>query len=392
MTKLFSNYYKSMKNRYGIICLLLWLFTSSCVEPFETPAIESPNGLLVVEGFLNSSSGPTVVTVSRTQNLADADSLLYEIGAQVRIESERGITYPLSETGNGTYSSPAVPVQPGEKYRLLIRTRNSQEYVSELVSALQAPPIDTVGWRAENNGIRIFVSTQDRENNTQYYRWAFEETWEYRTPYQLLYNLVGGEPVYPPEPRENINRCWTTEKPGTILIGSSAALNDNLIYEFPITFLPQESIKINTKYSVLVRQYALSKEAYDYWLNLKKNTENLGSLFDPQPSQVIGNIRCVSQPEETVLGYFDVTAATEKRIFIRQNELPKWKRITGYESCRLDSIFLENFLGNPPPDMPVISEIYATGGPPSIIGYLTTTNFCIDCRLQGSNVRPDFWE
>jgi hypothetical protein len=81
----------------------------------------------------------------------------------------------------------------------------------------------------------------------------------------------------------------------------------------------------------------------------------------------------------------------EKRIFISRNELPNWRRITGYESCELDTVkndrlnqeFLQTAV------FPVVAEYGGPGGP--LEGYLTSELYCMDCRVRGSNKVPDFW-
>jgi hypothetical protein len=42
------------------------------------------------------------------------------------------------------------------------------------------------------------------------------------------------------------------------------------------------------RYSINVRQYGLTKEAYNYWQIIQKSSQQSGSIFDPQPAQVIG--------------------------------------------------------------------------------------------------------
>ena len=37
----------------------------------------------------------------------------------------------------------------------------------------------TISWKPENGGIKIYVNTHDLENNTRYYDWKYEETWEF---------------------------------------------------------------------------------------------------------------------------------------------------------------------------------------------------------------------
>ena len=55
-----------------------------------------------------------------------------------------------------------------------------------------------------------------------------------------------------------------------------------------------------------VQQRALSKEGYEYYLNVQQQNEEMGGIFTPQPSEIQGNISCISQPERRTIGYVGV--------------------------------------------------------------------------------------
>jgi hypothetical protein len=194
----------------------------------------------------------------------------------------------------------------------------------------------------------------------------------------------------PEFPRENTSRCWTTVSSRNVILGTSARLSEDIIYQYPLTLLPPTSAKHQIRYSILVKQYALTEQGYEYWQNLKRNTENLGTLFDPQPSQVSGNIRSVNNPDEPVLGFFSAGSLQEKRIFVARTQLPgEWRRITGFETCfPPDSIKFSDYSSNALMSMtfPVVGEL-----PPTDPGYLTAPLFCADCRMMGTNKPPPFW-
>jgi hypothetical protein len=48
----------------------------------------------------------------------------------------------------------------------------------------------------------------------------------------------------------------------------------------------------------------LSPEAYKYWNKVSQLITQSGSVFDPPPGVIRGNITNLSNPEELVLGYF----------------------------------------------------------------------------------------
>ena len=371
---------------------LLWLLfplVSGCLQPFNPPEISGGQGFLVVDGFLNAGGDTTRIHLTRTQNLADGETPPAEVRAQVTIEGDRGASYPLREEKAGHYVMTNVPVVAGQQYRLYIRTSGGQEYRSDYVPVKITPPIDSVNWELTGDGVQVYVNTRDPAANTRFYRWEFAETWEFTVPYSFAYTYRAGEKEYN---TENTARCWTTTFSRNVVLGTSARLSEDVIYQYPLVTLPVSSEKHQLRYSILVKQYALTQDGYDYWQNLKRNTESLGTLFDPQPSQVSGNIASVNNPGEPVFGFFSAYSVQEKRIFITRNQLPiTWRRITGYESCDIDTVkndadtqeFLKTAV------FPVIAEYSGPTG--RLEGYLTSEIFCMDCRRRGVNKQPAYW-
>ncbi len=156
-----------------------------------------------------------------------------------------------------------------------------------------------------------------------------------------------------------------------------------------LLFIPASSPKLRIKYSLLVKQYAQSPEAYAYWQTLQKNTEQLGSLFDPLPSQAAGNLHCLTNPAEPVLGFLDGYSTEERRVFIdRPAELPLNAVVTGYEYCPLDTI---------PKDRQPLSAFLGPGGGYAAIAnigggrYTATAVSCADCRAIGTTTKPAYW-
>jgi len=131
--------------------------------------------------------------------------------------------------------------------------------------------------------------------------------------------------------------------------------------------------------------------------NLKKNTEQLGSIFDAQPSELQGNIHCVTDPSEPVLGYIGVTNIQQKRIFISKNQLPDTWLVNYPYQCELDTfLFNRNNLNEVAEfliplnssDLPV-TAIYSKGG--AIVGYTGSDRECSDCTIRGADQPPPFW-
>ncbi|WP_400191558.1 DUF4249 domain-containing protein [Hymenobacter sp. B81] len=382
-----------MKGKLSLISRLLLgavlVLLAGCVEPFNPKVKNASANLLVVDGFINSQ-GVSTIKLSRTINL-DVNRLPPpEPRAVVFIEAEGGAQYNLTEGLPGTYSSPALTLDPGKKYRLRFTTAAGKVYASDFVAVKTTPEIDRVSWEALPTGLQLSVSTHDPQNQTRYYRWDYDETWEFTSAFNAYLEWRNNQVQ---RRTDNIYRCWTSEKSTPIRLGNSLRLTQDVIANQPLAVLPPNSLKLRYKYTVNVRQYAQSAEEYAYWDNLRKNTENIGTLFDPLPSQLTGNVRSLSNADEPVIGYVGAFSVAEKRLFITRGELPRsWDPLTGYEDCiDIDTVLVRDMPdifggGNYVPLEPLYNfrnQIWA---------YQAAVTDCVDCRRRGTNVQPPFWQ
>ena len=370
------------KQRILFYCLP-FLFLISGVDPYEPPAIQSPNSYLVVEGYLNSGDGGTSIQISRTTNLADKLGILPETQAMVSVEGENSISYLTDENQDGEYTSHFLGLRENESYRLRIVTSGGKEYLSDPVPVKKTPPIDSVNWQRSPEGVTIFVNTHDPSGDSRYYMWEYEEVWEFTMPHESLMEYVNGSFV--PRRRENsIFTCWKTQPSTALHLASSAKLQEDIIYQNPLVFIPQGSWKLGEKYSILVRQLALTGEAYNYLQHMKKNSEQQGSIFDPQPSEIRGNIQSLSNPGEPVVGYISAGTVTEQRIYVLNDELDRWDIPNNCEitEFRLGDIG-DNFSAG------IFNAIYVDTN--AGIVYASSPE-CTDCTLRGIPSKPVFWD
>jgi hypothetical protein len=366
---------------------LMWgfmLLLAGCIDPYLPDTISLSRSYLVVDGFINSN-GVTTITLSRTYNISSTAAAPTEAQAALYIEEEGGARYALSEGVRGTYTSAPLVLNTAKRYRLRVNTAAGKEYVSDFVPAKTTPPIDNVVWQADDSGLGIYVNSHDATGTTQYYRWEYEETWEIMPLLEPEIEYVNRriQPITTPYPTV----CWPSTKSTSISLSKTTSLSRDVIANYLLRSLPTTSDRLFHKYSILVKQHAQTREEYAYWELLRKNTENIGTLFDPLPSQLTGNVHCLNDEAELALGYIGAHTVEEKRIFIRRAELPgTWRLLTGYESCI------------PPDTARMIRDLNAvfSGGRIPLTqvpgGYATTTVDCVDCRKRGSAVRPAFWQ
>lgn len=375
-----------LRYTYFILVVLLW---AGCKEPFEADLPSVPQGYLVVEGFINAQ-GSTNIKLSRTTPIDQKKTYKPESRALVNIEGDDNSSYTLSESAIGVYTSASLVLNPARKYRLRIKTNNAKEYLSEFTAVKITPAIDSVNWKEDDKGVTIYANTHDDQNKTIYYRWDFDETWEINSAYASGFRYVNGiiRPTLSTDPE--IYFCWKYDTSSTILVASSEKLNEDIIHLNPILFIPSLDERLGVRYSIMVRQYALDKAGYQFYEQMKKNTESLGSIFDPQPSAISGNIHSASDPNETVIGYMTVSTMKEKRIFVSAGQLqnPGFRM---YNLCAIDTVpnHPDSIKAVIPHSVIPYNAVYQG---PFITHYLASTPACVDCRQRGGiNVKPSYW-
>jgi hypothetical protein len=361
----------------------------ACKHPFDPPKIPANANPLVVEGFINASSdSTTVVSLSRVQNFGEADSSLAESGAVIMLEGEDGSRFPLLDEGGGKYVSDHLNLSVYKKYRLNISTSDGNQYQSDFVTAKKSQPIDSLEWN-QNSDVTIYVNTHDPLDSTKYYRWDYIETWNYLSNLSTPWG-VENRRIFAKDSLTQTDSCWRSQNSTEIVIGNSVALDEDVISHYPVVTVPINSEKISDRYSILVRQYALTIEAFQFFQILKKNTQQTGSLFDPQPSQLPTNIHCLTNPSEKIIGYVYATSMTEKRIFINHREVQNWHYQGQQQDC-------SNFIytsQNPTdfrifdyPDTSFAPYYFQSGG-----GLVLVRKSCTYCTYYGgSNIKPSFW-
>jgi len=406
----------------GLFCLICFY---ACVKPYAPTVTTTNYNYLVVEGMINLTDS-TFIKLSRTVTLSSKISTKAELKATVTIESSAGASYALKELGNGLYAAAALNSSTANQYRVRIKTASGSTYASDFTAAVASPAIDSLSWQATDN-LNLYVNTHDPKNATHYYRWEFNETWEFNSDYNSGY-ISNGTDIVPRTPAQQAYHCWGGDTSHTIYLGTSEKLSSDVINQQLINAIDPGAEKLGIKYSILVKQYGLTKDAYDYWTLLKKNNESLGGIFDSQPSASIGNIHNVNVPAEIVIGYISAGTVSTKRIFITKSQLPvNWITQPAYPitptQCSLDTVPWRIPWGSPPPpkdpweyrqyelidwlqaqwykgDSFRLVPVDIIQAPDPNSSYLIFPNYnymaarplCVECTLRGTNKQPSYWQ
>lgn len=377
------------------VCLVSILI-AGCVEPYPPPDIGGDITILVVDGFINATESSASVKLTRAIPLADDGGYPAESGAHVSIRSENGGSFVLTEDKPGRYSAFNLSIDPSTKYQLSIRTSDDREFVSDYSPVTRTPPIDSVGWRPEPDGITIVVNTHDDAENSRYYMWDYSETWEYRAPWPSRYTNINQQ-IIQRRPEDIGLTCYKTQPSTKIFVGSTTRLTNDVVRDFPLTYIESGTPKISVLYSIKVRQRVLDKQEYEFQQDLQRVTESIGGLFDAQPYEITGNIHSVDA-SVPVLGFFAAGFIEEKRKFVLFTDLPPDLQRWPYHYCELDTMC--SIPARFRPDLRCVMDIetmpnnsfLVSSLEPYFPGYSYTDARCADCRFQGGVLaKPDFW-
>ena len=382
----------------GLLLVCMCFSQQGCIEPFE-PEVPSYDSNLVVEGQILEGNQPATVRLSRSFGLSEQRPLWIQ-NAMVGIRDDTGGEIPLTEIEPGLYQSDPSLYKgiPGNSYQLFFEVEGAS-YESSWMLMKDGASIQDMYWQLENQngdnespeGVQFYLSTSDPEQETRYYRWTYTETWEFLVPYPAIgvWNRQTDRPDYY-EPDSIPQRCWRMDTSSQILIATTEGLSEDKVVDLPIHQVSTQENKLRHKYSLLVNQYSISEETYQFYKQLKTTTEDLGTLFDPIPTEVRGNISNINDPEEPILGFFSADGFDSRRIFITKSELISVFIPDGFEACDADTLFsppeMEDFLNQ---GGALAIELFNDDG--SLLGYLGAVAICTDCRLSGIREEPDFW-
>ena len=150
-----------------------------------------------------------------------------------------------------------------------------------------------------------------------------------------------------------------------------------------LQFVDNKTSRLAYGYSMLVEQLAISEAAYNYWDQLRINSDATGGLYEKQPLAIKGNLHNESHPDDEVLGFFGVASVSYKRIFV--SNVPDLE--LDYFLFCTPSLLEFGFVELTPNDYP--AYFMDNEGEFSM---MWMTHECVNCLLQGgTNIKPVFW-
>jgi hypothetical protein len=392
---------------FSILCLIL----SSCTEQYALQSNTFENAL-VVEATITNELKKQTIKITRTYRLEDTDPTI-ESGAIVKVTDSENNQYAFELNDSVYVSTKEFQAVPGRKYRLDITTNEGKSYysTSEILTTInEIQSIDaTVQTVKGDRGVEIKVNSYDPTATSKYYRYEYEETYKIETQMWKQDSAI----ILPPLPegthkeiglvsrKGNSKICYGTAKSKDILIASTNSLNEDRI-AFPVRFISNQNYIISHRYSILVRQYIQSLEAYTFYKTLKETSGSDNILSQNQPGFFYGNIKSSNNPNEKVIGFFDVSSVSSKRIFFNYVDLfPGEPLPPNRDNCEIQSFTFCFYAKNPDCRGGLLLSsiekkqfLYFNSyqySNPIYTTYEMVSPPCSDCTTFSSNIVPPFW-
>jgi hypothetical protein len=297
--------------------LLIYVVLVSCVTPYQPELKTLAKKTLIVDGYITDQPGPHEVTLTYSADYS-ALALNYIVsGATVYVSDEQGKRQNFAEIGKGVYRTPATfQGQMGRTYKLTIVLPDGSRYESKPEKITPVAPIDRIydeytekpvaGTTTLDKGFNIYLDTKDPATTGDYYRWV----WTHFEPLvlcEIRSVRVGTSTV--DYGYNCCQSCWD-------LLRCSGINCNNATTDEPINgkaisrqFVLRAPYTSTSGYYVEIEQLALSREAYLYYKNIENLTTSNGGIFDVAPVPIRGNMVSVTNPGESVFGYFSVSGA-----------------------------------------------------------------------------------
>lgn len=382
----------------NIALLTLTAFVlNGCTEvyPLVTNTYEEA---IVVEATLTNELKTQQIKITKTARFEDK-GIQTETGASVVVKDNQNNQYIFEENSGVYVSQSAFQILPDRKYTLEIKTKDGKIYESSPEVLPTVNPIQSVVPAIATNkdgetGIEITVNSYDPNRTSKYYRYEYEETYKIVAPrWSSLKTVVTGpQSVKNIANDPNTRTCYSTKNSTDIILVNTNDQNEDRV-TLPIRFIAEDNYIIGHRYTILVKQYVENLEAYTFHKIMRDVSSSASILSPKQPGVISGNIKCISDPNAKVIGFFDVSSFSEQRIFFNYVDFFPTNPVPYFDPC-FDIPFLFCFYDDGCNGESMIFDLEQNNityirnvG----IDYTMVTAVCGDCTSFSSNIIPPFW-
>ncbi len=336
---------KLLKNLFIFLSITV---IGSCIDPFN---FDLPEGaqFLVVDGEFSPANRAHQVKLYYTngqrigQQIPVEDASLWLVDADNNKERYQHINQGIYEVA-GTEIKGVV----GATYHLEIELENGTQYLSK---PEKMPPlikgnsvqlefevkqaVNLNNTIIEKSFVVAYVNTSLPTDTDYWLRWDVSSIYSF-PEWQC-------NPLGPPA-----DICYVSQTPNkqqvTLLNGEN--FNASSIEKLQVAdkILTPTEFEFRGRHYFLVNQQSITEQAHNYWANINQIANQSGSIFDPPPAAIRGNIYNPEDETEMVLGYFELLQTDSLRSYVTKIDLDPFYRFTE-QVCPNAMMFIFPFAG-----------------------------------------------
>lgn len=385
-----------------ISILLLAAGLTSCIYPYKPDIEVDPDPTLVVDGHILVGGISTIRLSYLTPIVGEVTKIPR---GNAWIEDDRGHQYtvpplyqdspdgssPEGYSYNSTFLTNTfninTPAAPGaSQYRAVVEI-DGETYSSAWITPDPAPEVKGIHFMADDRKVYVMADLKPGVDKTGYAGFLLEETWEFHADV-MPEEFIDPETweYYDPEKEYPYYWCFrSVDLNGSVLLDYTSLTGD-VIHEIPVRSFLRTDSRNHRRYSILVKAFALSKEAYDYNKQTQEMSEIGGDLFSPDPGALDGNLICETHPDKEVMGYVQAGYVSSRRAFMTNEFL-------------IPVLPTVEYLQVPKEEMPVFYYDYnyrpvkKMGFGDGVVDVGWAPQRCINCLLMGgTKEKPGFWD
>lgn len=315
-----------------IFTIALGVALLSCQKLYNPDDLNSGKKIPVIQGMISTGEGPYTVNVNYAAAYNSDSSTAINSAIVYILDDQNNFTF-LANTGNGNYTTGenSFKGEIGRKYVLNVLLSDGSQFVSDTVQIPAKPSLDSISASvstyknistdADGNVVStdipgLSISGYSSVSTTEPAYLRFESKAIYQSACE---DLTYGYGIF----------FWTAstsiydlpnEQTTSLEKGKQVVKNQNLgflKYVAGANATATTSQVLPAGWIVTAIAYRISAESYRYYQSIEKQLNATDHFFDPVPSQIKGNMHCLSNSDQLVLGLFEANSEDRKYVAYR---------------------------------------------------------------------------
>ena len=297
------------------------LSTGACVDRIDIETDISGGFPIAVEGFITDEPGPYKVEISKSFDMESKESMKTPISAKkVSILDDLGYSEDLVEISQGIYQTNpnGIRGEAGRAYKVRIQLLDGRIYESIPDTLKSYGSMDSVYHEfveeknidgVTNYGFNVYFDANAGSQNAYYFLWKFKGTFQVDTNPELHDVACGMARCPDPRPCSSYVvvdggleyvklceccTCWVDFFNETPVVSDNQFINGGKFTKINATYVPVNQWTFMYKVHAEVKQFTLSRQAFNFWKALVAQQKATTSLFQPVTGKVKGNFIQIS--------------------------------------------------------------------------------------------------